>query len=178
LRELKEKAGLELWEATGPAGVEKKSSFLSEFILARNEYQGETNSPLANVDLDGILLKAERDYERQIAMAAIYRPVEVMRMMGDFMPMLDQSVVKFWKLLNSRKTELINAGKEAGSIASAMIDYDTFKDWVKYDRPNMVDGVDNVEIAIKRLKAYRRARICLVDIQDDLSERLGDLCLM
>ena len=136
------------------------------------------NSPLANVDLDGILLKAERDLERQIAMAAIYRPVEVMRMMGDFMPMLDQSVVKFCKLLKSRKADLIKAGNDAGILANSLVDPKIVIEWVKYDRPNMIDGVDNVEIAIKRLKAYRRTRICLVDIQDDLSERLGEICLM
>ena len=122
-----------------------------------------------------ILTNRERELEKQIAIASIYRPVEILNMMGDFKLELDQSVFMYWKKLKSKEKELIMAGIDACCIANSLIDPKTSYEWGRFDKPNM-DGADNAEIAIKKLKAYRHNRICLVDIQDDLSETMRALC--
>lgn len=123
------------------------------------------NDPL-NIPLDNVLLLAEGRLEKQIAIASIFRPVDILK--KGFQPKINQAVVEYWRELKNRKHELIKAGDDAPIIARSLIDHKTFYDWWNHDKPDVDD-------ALKKLKAYRLARVCIMDIEEDLTEMMGRL---
>lgn len=125
---------------------------------------------LPQVDL---YLSAEKRLEGLIAIRSIYNPLDILKVCGDYCPKVNIDAVNYWeKLLENKASIETNPGNY--STAYDLLDSKEFSRLSKLDKLGAVD----IPETINKIQKYRYARTCFIDIQDDLNDVMGRLCLL